>query len=188
MVTVVHQDTIIPVISTKIFQSSIWISLKLISGGKEHVHHNHISRSALNEHHGHDIHERKQMRSILEEAKAKFARMMHDEKMNVKYVKKGQPEAFHNMVFRLVQYVLFKTKNLKSSIKKEIWLFNPLSALLIGILSINSRDNCKINFSFHSNRSSEQANMRAIDLSHRALENVIASRLYKLRLLVTFKA
>lgn len=43
------------------------------------------------------------MKSLLQQAKAEFATMMHDEKMNVKHVKKGAPESFHNMVFRLVQ-------------------------------------------------------------------------------------
>ncbi|KAG4080101.1 hypothetical protein HA402_008172 [Bradysia odoriphaga] len=95
----------------------------------EHQHHAHISRSSSSSAHAHDVHERKQLKSLLDQAKAEFATMMHDEKLNVKHIKKGKPEDFHQMVFR----------------------------------------------------SSEQATMRALDLSHRAMENVIASRLYKRR-------
>lgn len=40
------------------------------------------------------------MKAILEEAKAELANLIHDEKTNVKHVKSGQPEAFHNMMFR----------------------------------------------------------------------------------------
>lgn len=79
--------------------------------------------------HTHDIHERKQIKSLLDEARAEFATMMHKEKQNVKLVKKGKPEAFHNMVFR----------------------------------------------------SSESSTIKAIESSQRAMEKVIASRLYQKR-------
>lgn len=100
MVTVVHRDTIIPV-KFRMFQpaTSTFSNCVQFSVGKEHVHHNHISRSSTNDH-VHDIHERKQMKTLVSQAKADFATMMHNEKRNVKYVKKGHPEAFHNMVFR----------------------------------------------------------------------------------------
>lgn len=81
------------------------IFIEMISVGKEHTHHNHISRSASDSNnHAHDIHETKQMKVIFEEARAKFANLIHDEKKNITQVRSGQPESFHNMLFRYAPY------------------------------------------------------------------------------------
>lgn len=102
MATVAHRDTIIPVPKWNFNLRLSKLKFKF-SVGVEHKHHAHISRSSSDAIHAHDVHERKQMKSLLDQAKAEFATMMHDEKLNVKRVKKGKPEAFHQMVFRSVE-------------------------------------------------------------------------------------